>query len=220
MKNMGCDIHIIVERRNMDDRTWHATEESGGDDRNYDVFNVLAGVRADTAEEMAEWPNDDGKWNPKFCFSGRERKPIAEPRGVPADASLEAREFIAEEGGHSTSHATAQEVLYYPWDTEIGQSGWVDGDQWLALRTGTRPKEWSQGIGGGRIVNLTAAMMETRVDAMGEEERKNTYARASWKRAPHCKHFVAWMEGLVKSAQADDPRRGGDDVRLVFTFDS
>ena len=218
MTNMGCDIHIIVERRNMDTNAWHATDESGGDDRNYDVFNVLAGVRSDTAAEMAEWPNDTGKFDMRFCFSGRERRPIADPRGVPADASREARAYVEENGDHSTSHVTAREALYYPWATEIGQSGWIDGSQWIALRDGVKPTSWSQGIGGGGIVNLTAAEMEARVDGMTAGERAKTYARGSWMRAPHAGGFVAWVEGLAKSAQAEDPRRGGDDVRLVFSF--
>ena len=178
---MGCDIHIIVERRNMDDRTWRATDEQGGDARNYDVFNALAGVRADTSAEMAEWPNDTGKFDMRFCFSGRERRPIAEPRGLPRDASSEANAYIDEVGGHSTSHVTATEVLYYPWDVPVGCSGWIDANQWQELRDGKNPTEWSQGIGGGRIVNLTAAQMDAAIDAgsMSEEARKNTYARAS-----------------------------------------
>ncbi len=221
---MGCDIHIMVERRDLSNSSWAAVEQDEGDggNRNYDVFNVLAGVRADTAEEMAHWPNDDGKFNSKWCFSGRERRPISEPRGLPDDVSDEVREFIERCGDHSTSHVTATEVLYYPWDTPAGSSGWINATQWVALRAGQNPTEWSQGIGGGGIINLTAAEMDKAVDGgiADTEQGARTYARATWPCKFRGERFVRWIEDQVKAAQTEDPRRGADDVRFVFSFDN
>jgi hypothetical protein len=138
---MGCDIHLYAEVRR--DGKWHrvfpppeardpwyieqAANVNGGTyyavralctwyhDRNYNVFGMLAGVRA------------------------REFRPIAEPRGWPDDLSDEVRAILhaaetAETedalpegeiwpGDHSFSWLTLRELLEYDWQC---RTSWED----------------------------------------------------------------------------------------------
>lgn len=109
---MGCDIHMFVEKK----ESWgwshvyrHVPDEKygkdkfpapdrdnyfGWEDRNYALFAKLADVR-----------NGYGG-----TFT-----PIAQPRGVPEDASFEVKEWMQDSDYHSASYLTLAELQAADW---------------------------------------------------------------------------------------------------------
>ena len=56
---MGCDIHILTEFKNKDESSWSALHfQAINPGRNYDLFNVLSGVRGHNDNPIATsgWP--------------------------------------------------------------------------------------------------------------------------------------------------------------------
>lgn len=137
---MGCDIHLVAERRTESGwevvpgpivPCWHCKRgpvrpdcflcqgvgtfrDRWYADRLYVVFAALAGVR-----NYAASPRADGQIKPLA--------PVAEPRGLPADMSTEARDLIEDDmDGHSDTWLALDEVLAYDWDQPItdGREVW------------------------------------------------------------------------------------------------
>lgn len=97
---MGCDIHGYVEvdkRHNRDDESWWkpAGNLFAFVGRSYDSFGCLFGVR--------NYSRFD---------------PVAPDRGIPEDASREAREDYESWGvdAHSASYLTFEEILNIDWE--------------------------------------------------------------------------------------------------------
>jgi hypothetical protein len=117
---VGCDIHLFVERRKSKKAPWQMVrlpECNFG--RNYQLFGMLAAVRRDGLPA------------------------IAEPRGVPEDASAEYLHAVKAWGmdghSHSHSHHTLAQLLAYDWlasaeelEAQVGPAGFL---RWL--ETGT-----------------------------------------------------------------------------------
>ena len=95
---MGCDIHGYLElrRSSREDAYWW-TVCSIPDDRTYDLFGILAGVR-----------------NYVHAI------PISKPKGLPVKPSFTAKEDIErwDADGHSHSWLTWNEIKEYDWDQE------------------------------------------------------------------------------------------------------
>jgi hypothetical protein len=94
---MGCDIHTFAERRTEDG--WVVVD--GWEpfrNRNYSVFGFLAGVR-----NYSEVP------------------PIAQPRGLPADASDRVKRSHDDWGfdGHSASWLSIDELLAFDYEATM-----------------------------------------------------------------------------------------------------
>ena len=122
---MGCDIHATLDyepyklKATEQDRKdyhplWRAFAQNIDIDRNYTLFNILAGVRDHDIRPI-----------------------IALPRGVPDDASFEfAEELEKWDGdGHSTSWVTFPELRDYVPDPET-----VKDYQWDV--TSFREDDW------------------------------------------------------------------------------
>jgi hypothetical protein len=98
---MGCDIHIYVEQQT--DEGWERVEWPNADRENYifgpfdwrsyGVFGFLANVR-----NYSEVP------------------PLAEPRGLPDDASASLREECDDSDYHSRSWLTVDELAAFDYD--------------------------------------------------------------------------------------------------------
>lgn len=91
---MGCDIHIYAEVKIGS--TWHHYGEVECD-RDYELFEKIAGVRGDVSES------------------------IAEPRGVPQDATFMTRVHETREGedAHTKTWLGADEIAAVAkWDKE------------------------------------------------------------------------------------------------------
>jgi hypothetical protein len=114
---MGCDIHCYAEKRNKDGK-WEIVgnkekeEEADGlvdieykpyDNRNYNLFAILANVRNGTAFAG--------------CKTGEGFNPISNPKGVHSDASEEYASIVEQWdiNGHSHSYFTLRELLDYDW---------------------------------------------------------------------------------------------------------
>lgn len=93
---MGCDIHLHFERKNKDG-SWdkiHIDSCLLPDDRNYDIFAFLAGVRN---------------------FGENPYVPIFPERGIPVDCSYNKEDW--EDGCyHSETYAYLNEILEAPWE--------------------------------------------------------------------------------------------------------
>lgn len=110
---MGCDIHMLLEVKDWqhkpdgsetDDQEWGVvmTETATYGARNYSVFAALANVR---------------NYNDAIT-------PIAEPRGIPEDASEETKARHGRWGvdAHSASWLSLGEVLEHDW-TKVPHGG-------------------------------------------------------------------------------------------------
>jgi hypothetical protein len=179
---MGCDIHLVVERRNGDGRwqrvlpppeaydPWlkEMAEKEPNDryysdrvkyvwynDRNYNLFAILADVR-----------------------NGFDFKPIAQPRGLPDDLSEEVNALANPSdddddsndiwlGDHSHSWLTVRELLDYDWEQATMEGGWVDPwnfELWRQRGEG-KPDAWCGGVSGGSIEHISPREMAHKIDS-------------------------------------------------------
>jgi hypothetical protein len=230
---MGCDIHLYVEQRKNGEwlaadtfvvedeyRTTVSPSYSG---RNYNLFAMLADVR-----------NGRGFAGVK---TGNGFAPIAEPRGVPDDASVEYKSQVAQwEGdGHSHSHHTLRQLLDYDWTQTTTLSGWCNALEWMKWSLykrgeGHGPDSYSGSVSGGSVKHTTAAEMDALLAPAAKasyQEREalaeqflHTYAHAEWSE-PYYRAAGGFLSEtiprLLKLAGGVD---GADDVRIVFFFDN
>lgn len=249
---MGCDIHLAVEVRNGDGK-WHralppeeiydswlakqAAKETGDshyyrdrvkvewfNDRNYNLFAILAGVR-----------------------NGYDFVPISEPRGLPSDLSPEVKklDYMSREesesgggdndislGDHSQSWLTLAELLACDWTQEVKEGGWVNPQNFLLWQKEGRPHEWSGGIAGGGIEHQSWREMKSYIENGyivfsddgqtytgrfdGIAGARSYYAYVEW---PISYQTAAgrFYEHVIPALQ----KLGApEDVRIVFGFDN
>lgn len=164
---MGCDIHLTVEKlvdgKWVDQSAWK-TEHQGTPDeyttqvrydqwyggRNYALFALLADVR-----------------------NYHNFKPLADPRGIPANASREYREWATRWGGdgHSHSYLTLKELLDFDWTQETthkAQTEFAEFVRWSAyLRPrGNGPEMYAAMIGGKAITYCSMAEADAMVKTL------------------------------------------------------
>lgn len=222
---MGCDIHLYVEAR--DKRGWLTRDEwkvEDGwtdvpfdsrffNDRNYELFAILAGVRN------------------KYDI-----KPIQEPRGLPSDCDpmiLKANDSWGEDG-HSHSWLTLAELLAFDWTQTITCSGWVNGIKfanWLRYdrEHGEAPASYCGGVGGGGVKHLTELDLLKEVKAiqtrlpdyrMAEKEIEaklgSCYAECKWVQPYYKLARRFWSDCIPRLIRLGKP----EDVRIVFWFDN
>lgn len=169
---MGCDIHGFLEVRNQDG-IWKIKDKIP-DGRNYDWFGVLAGVR--------NYVNTI---------------PIAEPRGVPIDASVKVMKKIAywDMDGHSHSWLTLKDFSEHDWE-----SASIDGRMSTVDRkTGKEVGKASYSARWGSEPDLYKYEHLPRV-------AKDLISN-SWRK------FLDKMELIAT-------KRGLENVRIVFWFDN
>ncbi|MGI9405256.1 MAG: hypothetical protein ACR2O4_02700 [Hyphomicrobiaceae bacterium] len=236
---MGCDIHFHVERRH--DGQWISCDQweevTDGDyrglyslvrsrtdfydDRNYDLFAILANVR--NGFGTAGLDTGDG-------FNV-----IAKPKGLPADMSPEVFETADWEvdhmGCHSASWLTLAEILAFDWDQTTVKRGFVNGaeyEEWVRSRRkkGQGPSGHAAGVGSTK--RLSEEEMQKTTDAIkGDdpaevwmpkiaEELEDTYCYVTWE-VSYCER-AGWFltETVPKMQKLGDP----EDVRCVFWFDN
>lgn len=220
---MGTDIHFYVEKR-QPDGTWRSIDKwtrndccddwsdrpemtvAWGDsfysDRNYQVFAMLAGVRA--------------TW-----FAGADGGlfvPISKPRGLPDDVSP----LVAADGsdwGHDHSWFTVEELMAVDWyENKITQRGWVDPSTFHRWdKRGIPPERWARVVTGPNVEHLTNEEMRDAFPSTVEPRRTTYYTLIEW--------TLPWSEALGSFAGVllrlfyiakDDPAG----TRIVFWFDS
>lgn len=187
----------------------------GGDERNYDTFAVLAGIR-----------NGRG-------FAGvvtGDMWPImSEPRGLPKDLETDPDDDTRADGkwfgDHSHSWLTLAEMETF-WETLKGNQhrafGCISVDQFKNLMLNKEiPDSWSGGIGGGGVTLVDLSDKENLSELeIARLTKGATHIRASWKRPVEdsCWGLVKILEHL--RSIASDNKVEARDVRFVFGFDS
>jgi hypothetical protein len=217
---MGTDIHCFAERRGP--AGWEpcyapAMTDDGerpfvpfycGQDRNYELFALLAGVRRLT---------NDGF------------RSIAAPRGLPEDLSSTLREVAEGAEGlccHNHSWLTLRELLDYPWqETRRTVRIHVDATGFRQFRARGRPDggysflcegdlcATSQGKQIKPIV-ISNDDMERLIKQGQDTEARFTEVMFEEPVAAYCELFVSDTLPLLRSL--GEP----DDVRIVLWFDS
>lgn len=262
---MGCDIHFYVERRNKKG-VWvftkpvkppcntcegtgkkqfapKATAEYNADvgapcwfcdgkgidpypsyysGRNYDLFAMLADVR-----------NGRGFAGIK---TGEGFNPIAEPKGLPDDASKQMKKAAEDYGedGHSHSYLTLAELEKYDWDQVTQHQGYVTSyeyEEWVEKGKVGGPSSWCGGVSGGSVKIVTNFQMEEliREGKAGKksEEKVGPFGIGASYYTP-----IKWHEYYRESAgsfytktlpalrELAEKHGGPENIRIVFFFDN
>lgn len=223
---MGCDIHGVVQR--CEGGKW-ITYREGYDERNYEAFAHLAGVRngynVTPIASPRGWPKgftvrqgshrlpDDFRWR---AGSHREKYARETNFGNP-------RDFAAYwMGDHSFSWVSLRELVEREWSKPHTDSGLIDEKTFLAWRSETprkMPPSWCGGVGGPNIIVVDEADFEKA--AAKRRPGDKFYIRASWT-VPTSdavgKGFLDFIDSMMR-----DARELGvefDHIRFVFGFDS
>lgn len=193
--------------------------------RNYSLFSVLGDVRnrsgrghkttqtidiPDHGPVEVVYDTDDG--------GHATLRPIAEPRGIPDDATLPwviwCQEFDG--GYHDHSWLTLEEMLTSTlWDQIVYEDGPVMEQEYIAYRDhGTRPEFKPQGVGGEGMRIVTPDEYEA-----GERGENTTVVQLQWSggsvRDQNSEFFT-----LLTLMSMLTPNRDLSKMRLLFVFDS
>jgi hypothetical protein len=228
---VGCDIHLAVERRNESGQwervlpteeariPWLVEKADEGakwamravgvtwfDERNYELFAILAGVRN------------------RFDI-----EPISLPRGLPDDLSDEARALDNYDGDdgdvylgdHSQSWLTVKEILDYDSEQAVTISGYVSPEEFDKWRTNGRPSSYCQGVGGGGTQIISNEDMAYGIDGGaicpgGVATFASYYTKVEWQRK-YREAAGSFFSRLLPSLVALGPPA---DTRIVFGFDN
>lgn len=229
---MGCDVHSMVEVKQdrwESDRQWSvpglpwiigapstrwvemedeifplASWRGEGfgkiplDDRNYTLFALLADVR-----------NGRGFAGVK---TGDRIQPLAEPRGVPTDASYAWLAVVDGWGPDMHSHTwfTLAELLDHPlFNQRLVRTGAISALEYERIkREGGMPQSWSGGVGGPGIRTVS-------VDEYEAGERGTPYTQEEVDRMR-----VAWRESAAKRGESieDVDKRLDDHIAEGRTY--
>lgn len=192
---MGTDVRYHVERR-VEGR-WQRAESEGlymGEERNYALFAILAGVER---------------------RSGAGFEPIFMARGYPVDSPV-----VGQLAGQAESHKahnrtwlTLKEMLDFPWHTRTVQcQGYVDADNFLAYRVEGRPERSYYDVPRG-YEEVSPEEMEAIIEA-GEARAAATLISWDVPYADFAGPFLTTT--LPRLRELGEP----EDVRLILSFDS
>lgn len=240
---MGCDIHMLAERRRRDreparaqndplyedEQDWvvikgefknpyyapnpdHDFQEpkkrtTPYSDRNYELFAFLADVRNGTGFAGTD--------------TGDKIIPLAEPRGVPVNASVDWKAENYDWGGdmHSQSWFTLEELLKTNWGQMVTRRGYVTPEQFKVFERKGKPEEWSGDVIGGRIKKISnQEMAQLKV---GKGDFNSYYTQVEW-RTPMSVEAGSFLTETIPAlkAVAKKYKVGNEDIRIVFGFDN
>lgn len=249
---MGCDIHIKCEIKRKDkwelntdkvfpnpwykedsDSEWQKDEfqDTPDDNRNYDWFAILADVR-----------NGRGFAG---ISTGSGFDVIAEPKGVPEDATEEWKKEVErwDCDMHSHSYLTLEEFDNFDWNQFTMKYGVISLKQYEGLKgTSESPESWCGATSGGNIITVNtdiadAILADPEIGLRIEEgkglwrEKVVTIDEENGKPASEFDvnvsyewpvHYSEWFEHKIKNVV--EPMRKlketYGDVRIVFGFDN
>lgn len=201
---MGCDIHMIVQRRD-ETGAWVHTDLDGFGGRHYLLFACLAGVR-----------NNDNI------------VPFAEPRGLPPDLAIDQEYGVIGKpsryggnyniGDHSFTWLGLDEILAFDWERPTTRTGFVSEAEFRVFLEKGQPDSWCGGVGGRTVeVVLSTEMRRLAVGGGFRMPGMTYYCEVSWTKSLREQIGPYWFAFLDKCRALDpDPKN----VRLVFGFDS
>lgn len=238
---MGCDIHIIAEvkpRKTFIQRllfwkkppSWEVNKspifpnpwykegaESGfqkgeylpypEDGRNYDWFSILADVR--------------NGYGFAGVTTGQQFKVIAEPRGVPNDATQEWKETVErwDCDMHSKSYLTLEDFDSFDWNQVTMKTGAITIEEYQKVRQdNATPDSWCGSVGGGNTVTISQEDADEHlVNHIPELKGKKIYVQYYWPVI-----YRDWFDYKIKNVI--EPLRKlkakNKDARIVFGFDN
>ena len=220
---MGCDIHLYVEKRvggrwvsadtwlpdtspvledEAEPRLKVPDEARYYTDRNYSLFAILANVR--------------NGWGTAGFTTGTGFRPIAMPRGLPADVSPEVQAEADDCGrdGHSHSWLTVAELLDFDWDQTTIRRGYVDPLNYLFWKFEGKPRSWSTGLLGQSVRTFSNEEMEEALK-WGRPPAQ-IFTAVQWPETyRHCA-----SDFLTQTLPRRRPLGPPEDVRIVFFFDN
>jgi hypothetical protein len=189
---MGTDISYFAERRTA--KGWKRCDVDFycGEERNYALFAILAGVK-------------------RLTNSGFE--PIVPPRGFPADSPTvgqyagEPETYLA----HNATWLTLKELQKFPWHEKMWKcGGYVDAEQFLHFRVHGRPQRLVECS--GRVISNET--MEKLINEGADTDGKLTMISFGIPYADFAGPFVTESLPLLATLGARE------DVRLIVSFDS
>ena len=206
------------ELRISDERTFRPY-----DDRNYDLFAMLADVRNGTGFAG--------------CITGEHINPISEPKGYPEDmcdalkSDIDEHLWDSKEYGkrphlsneHSGSYLTLKELLEYDWQQThrtigfLSQKGYAE-----SIYRGKRPETWCGDIGGGRVKKVSEEDMKRIIEGTYPvDPEKEYYVQCVFPGQTYAEKAGEFYELTIPALKALIPEGGTEeDVRIVFDFDS
>lgn len=205
---MGTDIHCFVEKRNKKgdweqitgfETSWGTDEVSPLENRNYDMFAVLAGVR-----------NGVGFAGVR---TGEPVEPISKPRGLPYDISDEVfKELDHEDWIYDTSWLTVQDLLNYDIDKVKKHEGFVSAEAY---------RRYKDGLGFTSCGYTSAPKCDIKdLEEMDAKYPEKRYcAKLHWEEPlkEACSPlFDTALKQLIGRCDEEDH----SDVRIVFGFDN
>lgn len=247
---MGCDIHMIVQRKQTYDggsywstqlppAWWPREEWKAKWIAELTAKLPDAGSAQTLARQLSYWY--DGRNYDLFGILADVRNgsgfagiktldtgwpSIAPNRGLPEglDKDLDETGWL---GDHSFTWMTLAEVLAYPWETTTRtQRGVVTLEQFLARdpnATGFPYEEWSGDAWSAGAMTMTAADVRAQL-AAGEDVNHDgvrLYVRDTWPiTAAHVARYFYETTLPALVRQAEEWGVSHDDIRLVMGFDS
>ncbi|MBC1403135.1 hypothetical protein HB904_17155 [Listeria booriae] len=213
---MGCDIHVMVEKRSKENGEWETYCKGNeafwlylGDD--YNLFAIFADVR--------------NGYGFAGCDTGDGFIPIAGQRGVPADASDNYLEYVKKWrlSGHSHSYLTVAELQHFDWEGQkTKHRGYLSQKNYALFKQTGERRRVSDDIGGPSIRKVPNEIMDEILNGELEvEEGIYCYTQIEWEETykESCSYFVDEdLPELVKIAK--DYKCSTEDIRLVFFFDN
>jgi hypothetical protein len=193
---MGTDIHALVEISHRGE-PWRPLKNMGMPQkgpRDYPLFALLGDSRNHSGRHEPRWqepqtvetPEGQKVEIPGWWYApddgGFDRiEPISEPRGVPDDATLIWRAFVAmwEARGASldVTWLTLEDIVNADWDQVVYSYGVLPEEDYIALRDhGTKPDIHPAAAGGEGVRTVTEIEY-----AAGERGENMTCISARWK---------------------------------------
>lgn len=165
------------------------------DGRNYILFSVLASVRN--------------------CY---DIEPIAYPRGLPDDISLDT-EVNIDGYGHDHSYLTLAELLDFDWEQKLTLSGTVSEKSYRFHLENGHPDTYAGWVGGGNIQIVSNEKMHQITNGLLIVDKDiRHYTEIKWEVVLK-DQVESFMSSLAKLEElSESPEH--DDVRIVFYFDS
>lgn len=199
---MGTDIHGVFQA--FDNGQWRDVESNYDQDRHYQLFAVLAGVR--------------NGYGSAGVPTGEPVTPIAQPRGLPADFAMHGDSHPIAElahmdpsrrkwmGDHSHSWLTGEEMLAWRPPT-VTKVGILSREEYGAWTKQGAPREYCGGVSGGgvKVINDNAVEMS--------ETPTWTHVRVHWECS--LTEELAYFFDEVRRLVAEHGK-----IRFVFGFDS
>ena len=225
---MGTDIHMYAETRRNKQWTkvgavfkdsWYNADKPESrwnkpytdhpyDDRNYDLFAILANVR-----------NGHGFAG---CRTSNGFNPIAEPKGLPNDVTPEVQDELRDWDGHSYSWFSLKELKEYDWEQMVTHVGVLSENQYKAMKeTGEHPNSWCGGVGGRDIMTVDSVTMDKILNkTMDRDNNIEYYVQTEFPAKTYKDCCYTFVEKTIPELEALVPEDGTDeDVRILFCFD-